>query len=93
MREADHSTYGRAVRFSFTLRRALLGAALSLGLALPGAALGHEQTLSASTMSIESAAKVCRKDTPRAEKRRGTPPSTPPSARRAAVRPAPPVAA
>jgi hypothetical protein len=69
VREADHSAYGRAVRFSFTLRRALLGGALSLGLALPGAALGHGQTLSASTMSIESAAKVCRKDTPRAEKR------------------------
>ena len=69
MRGADHSTYGRAVTFPFTLRRALLGGALSLGLALPAAALGQGQALSASTMSIESAAKVCRKDTPRAEKR------------------------
>ena len=69
MRGPDDWAYGRAVRFSSTLRGALLGGALSVGLVLPGAALGHGQSLSASTMSLESAAKVCREDTPRAEKR------------------------
>ena len=53
-----------------TLRRALVGGALALGLALPAVALGHSgNDLSASSMSLESAAKVCRRDTPRAEKR------------------------
>jgi Galactose oxidase-like, Early set domain/Kelch motif len=65
----DDSTYGPLVTFSLTLRRALLGGALTLALALPATALGHGRTLSASTMSIKSAAKVCKKDTPRAEKR------------------------
>jgi hypothetical protein len=53
-----------------TIRRALVGGALALGLALPGAALGHAgHNLSAASMSLESAAKVCRRDTPSAERR------------------------
>ncbi len=53
-----------------TLLRALVGGALALGLALPAAALGHAgHEHSASTMSLESAAKVCHRDTPRAERR------------------------
>jgi hypothetical protein len=53
-----------------TIRRALVGGALALGLVLPGTALGHAgHELSASTMSLASAAKVCRRDTPRAERR------------------------
>jgi hypothetical protein len=53
-----------------TFRRALAFGALTLGLAVPGSALAHAgHDLSPSTMSLESAAKVCRRDTPRAEKR------------------------
>ena len=68
MRPPHDSTYGPLVTFSLTLRRALLGGALTMALAVPATALGHGH-LSASTMSLRSAAKVCRKDNPRAEKR------------------------